>query len=430
MSKRLVLVAVSAALASGVAMADSFKFKAIDSSASEDIWTKEAPWKLPRGYTQKIVTDETQLNIYDNGRNDWHDMNTVNESGRKAGQYMYTTYEVRGQLEGGAVTVVNLKTGDTSILAQDPTYNALDGIRWTPWGTILFAEERTDGRLFEIVLNKDMTTGMVYDRPAIGRLAHEGIEVDEDGNVYVIDEFSGQRDGYGGGVYKFVPHTFGDLSSGDLYVLAVDDSATGDGTGQGSWVGPIDPYTARQSGTDAGGHGYNRPEDMEIIGKTLYVNITSGVYVDSDGDGSLDKQSFDGRTLAINLKTLKVSNFVKPGVNVPVEIGVPGDANFQTGFDNPDNLAEAPDGSLVIVEDNVPSDIWFAKDTDGDGVADRVKLFASLSDYGAEGTGIYFSPEDPKTLYVNVQHSKEPDGDATWAISRLSDDEHEHEDDK
>ena len=53
----------------------------------------------------------------------------------------------------------------------------------------------------------------------------------------------------------------------------------------------------------------------------------------------------------------------------------------------------------------------------GRGVADSVELFASLSDYGAEGTGIYFSPHDPKTLYVNIQHSKEQDGDGTWAIS-------------
>ena len=115
---------------------------------------------------------------------------------------------------------------------------------------------------------------------------------------------------------------------------------------------------------------------------------------------------------------MMVSNFVKPGVNVPIEVGSPGDANFQTGFDNPDNLASSPDGRLVIVEDNVPSDIWFADDMDGDGVADRVDLFASLSDYGAEGTGIYFNPEQPKILYVNIQHSKEQDGDGSWAISR------------
>lgn len=410
MSKRFITVAVSAALVSGVAIADPFKFQPIDSSASADMWTKEKPWKIPEGFSQKVVKDESTFNIYDGGRDDWHDMNAINELGRKAGQIMYTTHELRlpGALpEGGTVTAHNLKTGETTILAQDPTYNALDGIKLTPWGTLLFAEETTGGRLFEIVLNKDLMSGTVYDRPAVGRMAHEGIDVDSEGNVYMVDEFRGQRSGFGGGIYKFVPDTYGDLSSGNLYVLATSEE---DGTGQGVWVGPIDASDARNSGTDFGGHGYNRPEDLEIIGNTLYAAITEGIYV----NGS---QTFDGRVIAINLDTMMVTEFVKPGVNVPVEIGRPDDATFQTGFDNPDNLAESPEGHLVIVEDNVPSDIWFAEDTNGDGVADSVKLFASLSDYGAEGTGIYFSIHDPKTLFVNIQHSKELDGDGTWAIS-------------
>jgi secreted PhoX family phosphatase len=274
---------------------------------------------------------------------------------------------------------------------------------------VLFAEETTGGRLFEIVLNDDMMSGTVYDRPAVGRIAHEGIGADADGNIYVVDEFRGEREGYGGGIYKFVPDSYGDLSSGDLYVLAASEV---DGTGQGSWIGPIDPSDARNSGTDFGGHGYNRPEDVQVIGNTLYVAVTEGPY---NGTSS---QEYDGRIIAVNLDTMVITNFVKPGMNVPVEIGRPGDANFQTGFDNPDNVAMSPDGRLVIVEDNVPSDIWFAEDTDGDGVADSVDLFASLSDYGAEGTGIYFDPKQSNTLYVNIQHSKVNDNDATWAIKK------------
>jgi secreted PhoX family phosphatase len=301
-----------------------------------------------------------------------------------------------------------MKTGETVILTQDPSYDAVDGIVWTPWNTVLFAEEKDFGRLFEIELNKDMMSGTVIDRPAVGRIAHEGIGVDADGNVYVVDEFRGEVSGYGGGIYKFIPDTYGDLSSGRLFALATSET---DGTGQGSWVGPINPADARNSGTDFGGHGYNRPEDVQVIGNTLYVAITEG----PRNGGST--QQYDGRIIAVNLDTMVVTNFVKPGMNVPIEIGQPGDANFQTGFDNPDNLAMSPDGRLIIVEDNVPSDIWFAEDSNGDGVADSVQHFASLSDYGAEGTGIYFSPHDPKTLYVNIQHSKEVDGDGTWAIS-------------
>ncbi|WP_305910038.1 alkaline phosphatase PhoX [Methylomarinum sp. Ch1-1] len=389
-----------------------FAFEPIAESANQLDWDPTAPWIIPEGFSQKIVSDETALNIYDEGRDDWHDMNTVNESGKMAGRYLYRTHEVRGEPEGGAVSVVDLKTGESKILAQDLTWNALDGIRWTPWGTVLFAEETSGGRLFEIILDKHdpMKAAQVIDRPAVGRLAHEGIAVDSEGAVYVVDEFRGVSAGFGGGIYKFVPDTYGDLSSGNLYVLAVSGGEFN--TGQGVWLGPIDPADARLSGTDFGGASFQRPEDLEIIDNTLYVAVTEGP---RDEEGV---EYFEGRVLAINLETMVVTNFIMPGENVPVEIGKPGEAGHQSGWDSVDNLATTPDGKLVIIEDNKPSDIWIAgKDHDEDGQADGVWLFGSLTDPGAEGTGIYFG-KDPKTLFVNVQHSAADDGDATWAISK------------
>jgi secreted PhoX family phosphatase len=428
MNNKLIAKAVAVAMLGTLAMtcnADndsnhSFSFKPIDESANSADWNPAAPWKLPKGFSQSVVSDESDLNIYDGGRDDWNDMNTVNETGPQAGRFMYRTHELRfpdNQPEGGSVSVVDLKTGNTKLLAQDPSYNALDGIRWTPWGTILFAEEVEGGRLFEMELNADLTSvSAVHDRPAVGRVAHEGIEVDAAGNVYVVDEYRGRSEGCGGvvpcggGIYKFVPDTYGDLSAGSLYALKVTGP---DGTGQGEWVGPIDPLTARQSGTAAGGQSYQRPEDMEIIDNVLYVNITEGPQ-DETGE-----ELYEGRVLSINLDTMKVSNFVKPDVNVPVEIGKPGDAGHQSGFDSVDNLAESPDGRLVIIEDNKPSDIWFAStETNEFGASKKVELFGSLTDPGAEGTGLYFSPLDPKTLYVNVQHSAADDGDGTWAITK------------
>jgi len=168
-------------------------------------------------------------------------MNTVNETGKDAGRYLYRTHEVRGVPEGGAVSVVDLETGETRILAQDLSWTALDGIRWTPWGTIVFAEETAGGRLLEIILdpNDPMTVMEVIGRPAVGRLAHEGIDLDANGNVYVVDEHRGRSSGCsgvvpcGGGVYKFVPETYGDLSSGSLYVLGIEAGARRDNTGQG-----------------------------------------------------------------------------------------------------------------------------------------------------------------------------------------------------
>lgn len=409
----------------GAAMADKglggpFHFKPIDESAASADWDPSAPFKLPKGYKQFVVSDETDLNIYDGGRDDWHDMNSVNETGPMAGRFMYRTHEVRGVPEGGAVSVVDLETGATRILVQDVSYTALDGIRWTPWGTLLFAEETSGGRLFEIELNEDrMTAAAVHDRPAVGRLAHEGIDVDSEGNIYIVDEHRDRTSGCngvvpcGGGVYKFVPDVYGDLSSGSLYVLKVNGA---DG------VGPIDPLTARSAGTAAGGQSYQRPEDIEIIDDTLYVAITEGprdVATDASGNLSFNRELYEGRVIAIDLEEMSVNNFAKAGVNVPVEIGRPGDADFQTGFDSVDNLTTSPSGDLIMQEDNKPSDIWFAStETNEFGASKRVELFASLTDPDAEGTGVYFSPFDPHTLYVNVQHSAAPDGDGTWAITR------------
>jgi hypothetical protein len=174
-----------------------FGFKPIDSSAAD--WNSTSPWKNPKGYKQYVVSDETAVNIYDGGRDDWHDMNTVNEISAKAGRLLYRKHELRlpaNQPEGGSVSVVDLKTGETKLLAQDATYDALDGIRWTPWGTLLFAEEPEGGRLFEIELGPDLATAtVVNDRPAVGRLAHEGIDLDAQGNVYVVDEYRGRSVG-------------------------------------------------------------------------------------------------------------------------------------------------------------------------------------------------------------------------------------------
>lgn len=446
MKKSILFAAIvagcSATAASHASGYHSFNFKSLDESANAADWDASAPWKLPEGFNQQVVSDETNLNIYPDGRADWHDMNVVNETGPQAGRFMYRTHEVRlggdsvVDAIGGSVSVVDLHTGETRVLAQlggEDGYTALDGIRWTPWGTVLFAEETAGGRMFELVLNDDMMSAAeVIDRPQMGRLAHEGIDLDDDGNVYMVDEHRGRSSGCenvvpcGGGIYKFIPNRFGDLSSGELYALKVNGA---DGLGLAEWVGPIDPLNARTSGTEYGAQSYQRPEDLEIIGETLYVAITEGprdVATETSpaqsnfGELEFKSELYEGRVIALNMNTMQVTDFVKPGVNAPVEIGKPGDADHQTGFDSVDNLAEAPNGDLIMIEDNKPSDIWFASTAKVNqfGASEKVKLFASLTDPGAEGTGIYFSPTDPHTLYVNIQHSAAPDGDGTWAISK------------
>ena len=377
----------------------------------------EQPHLIPEGFVMFKVSDETDLNIYGTGDGrdpaDRTDMNTVNETGRQAGRFLYRTHEVD---ECGAVSVVDLQSGAAKVIAQARNCVAaspaigpqfpeltrggdLDGIRWTPWGTVLFAEEDPQGRLYELYLDKkDPSVAVeVKDRPAVGRIRHEGIEVGADGAVYVIDELNG------GSIFRFVPVVYGDLSSGQLYALKLTgltdaEQAYGIGhphTGPFEWVA-LDPdlvhHDAKGAADLVNATEYGRPEDVEAIGQVLYVAETS-----------------EDRVLAVDLNRQVVTAFVTAGDNAPAE----GNPNFN----NPDNLAQGPDGRLWIVEDATGSDIWVAdKDLDNVGKADAVHLFAAMVDSGAEGTGICFG-KDPHTLFVNVQHAAKEFADGTWAIT-------------
>lgn len=364
-------------------------------------WTQ--PFVIPEGYTQTMLADETVLDIYGGGVDDLTDMNTVNETGPQAGRYLYRTHEVGAN---GALSVIDLATGETRVIAQDAGWRRLDGIRWTPWGTLLFAEETSGGRLFEAILDpKDPTTVLRVDvRPEVGIMRHEGIEALGNGTVFVIDELNG------GSIYKFEPTRRGDLSDGQLFALkltALSDAEQvwNQGTydqkvGAFEWVAlDMDHVVSDADAASNAVHAteFGRPEDVEVIGNTLYVANTS-----------------EDRVVAIDLAKQELTSFVEAGVNVSVE----NRGLAVAGFNNPDNLAQGPDGRLWIVEDNFLSDIWVAgQDNDQDGAADLVEQFASVVDPGAEISGIYFG-KDPKTLFLNVQHPDKPLADGTWTITK------------
>lgn len=421
-SKRILTAAVAAVISNAALASSTVKgpmaFDPIAGSAYATIndpnspVLSSAPWIIPHGYSQSTISDESNLNIYVGV--DWPDMSIANETRRQAGRYLYRTHEVRPGTDarvdggvGGAVSVIDLKTGETKELAARADWQALDGLVWTPWHTILFAEETDEvggtykdpdvpqaiaGLVYELTLAKHDPTKAesVTVRPQLGALAHEGLEVDTEGNVYVVDE-----DRHGA-IYKFEPDIYGDLSSGQLYALKVDNAAK---TGTATWVA-LDmtqaQISARAAAQAVGATEFCRPEDLERIDQTLYAALTcEDVTNPANTSGA-------GAVLSISLgNTPVVKYFVAHGVNVDYENKAMG----ITGLKSPDNLANGPDGKLWIVEDNVPSDIWVAEpDNDGDGYSDGVHLFGSLKDSTAEGTGIYFG-KDPHTLFVNVQHS-------------------------
>ncbi len=361
------------------------------------------PFVLPAGYTQEIILDEIgDFAPVAGTSGNLPDMITLNETGRRSGRYMYRTHEVGSN---GAVTVTDLVTGVTTLVDKQPHYEALDGIVWTPWGTLLFAEERivaslpdpaVPGAVGGLVYEWNPATGVSTARPAVGARSHEGLRFDSKGNLYGVSESTPGVNG-SGAIFKFVPDRRGNLTSGRLYALKVLDPSR---TGAAVWV-PLDRDAVRinsdAAAIAAGATGWGRPEDVEIVTSNSRGHGGSNVmYVASTSEDLV---------LRVELKGDKawVSNFVQ---NVP-------------GLNDPDNLALDPRGNLYIAEDSPAGDIWVAKRAAGQQrVASDVARFASLSDCSAEPTGIYFD-ESGRTLYVNVQHAGGPlANDLTMVIRR------------
>jgi hypothetical protein len=425
-SRRSMLTASCLALALSTALAQTnespargpFQFEPLPASTpctpgGAGVFPNEQPFALPPGYVQMIVARQG-----DGGAPDQWDMNTLNETGPHAGRFLYRTHET---LTNGAISVTDLETGATRVLVQRLDWNRMDGIAWTPWRTLLTAEEMRPERqpslpdptvpqaLAGLLYEVDPVTGASVARPALGAKAHEGIRIDPQGNVYGISETgpgtmvgTPPRSAPGGYVFTFVPDRRGDLSTGQLYALKIV-VPTGDRTGEAVWL-PLDraavQVDADVAATAAGATGYGRPEDVEMATSTgnnrgganiLYVAVTD-----------------ESRVLRIDLRepaggrehaTAFVSDYVRRGVNAPAD------------FTNPDNLALDKNGNLYITEDTTTPpgmDIWVAIPGRGDHhAAEQTVRFASLTDCGAEPSGIYFD-KSGTILFANVLHRGAP----------------------
>jgi hypothetical protein len=384
------------------------------------------PLVLPAGYTQQVIASEPdfQTDI---------DMNTQNETGPQSGRFLYRPSEAT---TNGSVSVTDLLTGATNIIAQRSDWERLDPSVWTTWGTILIGEETNaaalrdptlpqavGGLVYELFIDQANPTAplgpqAIVPRPAIGAKAHEGMRFDALGNLYSISEANP------GFIFKFTPDRRGDLSSGQLYALKVV-TPTGDRTGEATWV-PLDrdavQVDANAAAAAAGATGYNRPEDVELASSTGSNQGGSNIlYVDVTGASG----PADNRVLGVDLReadggsehaTAFVYDYVKIGVNAPAD------------FEMPDNLALDHAGNLYITEDPGGSfatgkrkgdDIWVATPSNGGQhePASSVVRFATLTDCDAEPTGIYFEHTGGR-FFVNVQHRGGDGLDKAMAVLR------------
>lgn len=381
----------------------------------------DAPFVLPRGFRQELVAYRNDPVNTLSSRGNW-DMMTLNMDGTdEEGRYLLRSHETGSN---AGVSRTDFVTGKTEMIVADPNFGAFDPAYWTPWNTLLTAEEWSgQGRLYEIT-NPLAPVGSVniVQRTAIPLVSQEGLAFDRAGNLYFIDESNT------GGLYKFVPTnplSPDALVAGQSFVLRDLDSGDGTNVGLAQWVpitdvdgnpfppefGITDPFDnsqinrpGRRAADDVGASNYARPEDLEMGvladgSEVLYMAVTSthqvfSVQLDVDDARNAQVRVFADRNT----------------VDAATGQQVGGDLAFV------DNLATDGDGNLYIVEDNEPGDVWFAEDVDRDGVAERVALWATLTAPGSEPTGLFFDPRNPDIAYINVQHPSTPLGDATFRI--------------
>lgn len=393
-----------------------------------------APFQLSSSkFSQLRLADRKTQNTLVPGSNSgsW-DMITANETGPQAGRYLFMPFET------GSAGVQRVDLWDKNYATRTVTLVAPgtqgfvsgDASRWTPWGSYLTAEESwgtgsSKGRLFELTnaLSATANGGTFIQRSILPRVSHEGLAFDKQNNLYFVDELNG------GSIYKYVsanPNASNGndyFAAGQTFVLKVGAGGQFEGnngpaiTGGASWVAITNASggalpgvsTLLADGTIDGratadhasvlGSGYNRPEDLEFKllpnGQQMLFFTTT----DSDNDGVSGNGR--GRVYSLNLDTSSVKLFAD---NNSIDMATGQKAG--TAWSNPDNLAIDAAGNIYVIEDQDggKADIWFAKDSDNDGVADSVGKWASLSTTGAEPTGLYFDKFNPNRAYVNVQH--------------------------
>jgi secreted PhoX family phosphatase len=327
-----------------------------------------------------------------------------------------------------SVQRINLASGQVETILRG--MDRCDGIRTTPWGTILATEETTDGGAYEILdplttteqsvtnratgANTDPTH--IAKRTALPTMAWEGIAVLPSGVVIGGDELrpgTGGADRDGGAIFKFIPTTphgggaisnlsASPLAAGKVYALQVSCNSGNQQYGQGCEIGnaawvSVNAATARADADANGATGYYRPEDLHA--DPVYTG--PGVRFCWTNTGTEEGHNYAEVMCAVDSDPLAGTTQRTVIVNRFVE----GDEDFNS-FDNLDFQPRT--GILYVVEDHDNGDIFacLPDGVDRDIKTDGCIKVLSVKDSSAEPTGFIFSA-DGKTAYVSIQHSND-----------------------
>jgi secreted PhoX family phosphatase len=316
--------------------------------------------RLPKGFESRIVARGDQI-VPSTGYR-WH----IASDGM-------ATFPHEG---GGFVLVSNCEnlTGGASALRIGPDGDIRDAYRilsgtssncsggGTPWGTWLSCEEIDGGRVWECDPS-GRKRGVVH--PAMGVFKHEAAAVDpRERRVYMTEDL------IDGGLYRYTPEHWHDLSAGLLEIARVGSG------GAVEWIEVPDPSAARESTRRQvpGSTRFKRGEGIWLEGDTLYVSTTA-----------------DDRVHAYDTKRRRI------------RVVYDGLASASAPLLRVDQLTGSRAGEVFVCEDIATDEIDIGL-IEPDGSVSRFLSVTGPQHRGSELTGVVFDPTGSR-MYFSSQRA-------------------------